>query len=157
MCALPPDPKDPRDPFGESMFFSDDLGDLFETHRPYGRSETGFLAGRSFHPAADIFESPLGLVITLEVPGMEREQIDIAVEGRRLTISGSRDFVREHPDEEYVRLERGFGSFRRVFEIPQDIDPQSVTAKLDLGVLTILIAKSGEPRSIPVETQGAFE
>ena len=96
-------------------------------------------------------------MITLEVPGIARDQIDISVEGNRLSISGSRDFVRDDPDEEFVRLERGFGSFKRVFEIPSGIDTQSVTATLDLGVLTILVPRQSGRREIPVESGGGFE
>jgi HSP20 family protein len=139
------------------MFFSDDLEDLFETHRPYGRSETGFLAGRSFRPAADVYESPEGLVISLDVPGLERDQVALKLEGRRMTVSGSREFQREHPDEEFVRLERGFGSFRRVFEIPSDVDADGISAKLDNGVLTITVPRRTEHRTIPVESDEGAE
>jgi HSP20 family molecular chaperone IbpA len=157
MCPEPPNPKNPPDPWDDSIFFGDSLGDLFEAHRPWGRSEISFLAGRSFRPASDVFESPDGLVITLEVPGIPREKIDLKVEGNLLTISGSRDFERENPDDESVRLERGFGSFRRVFEIPIGTNPESITAVLDLGVLTITVPGHRERMIIEVETYGRFE
>ena len=147
-----PRPKPPSDPFGERMFFADELGELFDGHKPYGRSETGFLAGRSFKPAADIHETSDGLVICLEVPGMERDEIDLEITGNVLKVSGSRNFMREHPDEEYIRLERGFGSFERIFEIPGDTDPAKVTAHLERGVLAINVPRRVERRNIPVET-----
>jgi HSP20 family protein len=156
MCAAPIDPNDLRDPFDDAMFFGDDLIDLFETHRPFGRSETGFLAGRSFRPAADIFESPDGLVIILEVPGIEKSQINVEVDGNHLIVSGSRDFVKDNLDEEYVRLERGFGSFRRVFELPLNIDAESVKAKLENGVLTLKLPRKKEVR-VAIQTGGTFE
>lgn len=139
------------------MFFQDGAKDLFETHRPFSRSETGFTAGKSFRPAADIFEAEDGLLISLDVPGLERDQVEIELDGRRLIVSGSRDFVRDHPGEEHVRLERGFGSFRRAFEVPRAFDPDRITAKLDQGVLTILVARRGERRSIEVESEGGGE
>ncbi|HDS29864.1 MAG TPA: Hsp20/alpha crystallin family protein, partial [Firmicutes bacterium] len=83
--------------------------------------------------------------------GMERDQIDLKLEGRRLTVSGSRNFVKEHPDEAFVRLERGFGSFVRAFEIPPDADTDSISARLDLGILTITIPRAKQEITIPVE------
>ena len=157
MCPEPPFPKYPQDPWDDAMFFIDNLGDLFDMHRPCGRSETSFLSGRGFHPSADVFETPDGLTITIEVPGMARDQIDITIEGNRLTVSGGRDFERESPDEETIRLERGFGSFRRTFEIFAGVDPESVTAKLDLGVLTIMVPGRRQRQVAEVETFGTFE
>jgi HSP20 family protein len=151
MCASPSDPKKPRGPFDVPVFLTDELGDLFEAHRPYGRSETGFLTGRSFHPAADVYETAEALMIVLEVPGMERDQIDIRLEGGRLVVAGSRGFVKSRADEEFVRLERGFGSFARAFEVPQDADTDAITAKLDLGVLTITIPRRNQSLTIQVE------
>ncbi len=155
MSAQTPDRKDPPDPFDDPLFPCEDIEDMFETHRPFGRSETGFLAGRSFHPTANIYESPDGLIITLEIPGIDRKDVDLKIEGNRLMVSGSRHFVRDHPDEKCIRIERGFGSFRRVFEIPADTDPDRITAKLDLGVLTIEIpmrSRMDTPCEIRVES-----
>ncbi len=157
MCASKSDPKNPPKPHTDSTFLTDNLGDLFETHRRGGRSETGFLAGRGFNPAADIYESEDALNITLDVPGMVRDQIDLKIEGQRLTVSGSREFVRTHADEESVRLERGFGNFRRAFELPQDIDSEGVTARLEQGVLTVRIPRRSAGFTIEVEQAGADE
>jgi len=126
---------------------------MFETHRPYGRSETGFLAGRSFRPAANIYETSSGITITLDVPGISREDIDLKIEGNRLTVSGKRDFIRDHADEEFVRLERGFGSFKRIFEIPGDVDHDRVTAKLEQGVLMVDVPRRESRREIRVESE----
>ncbi|HEX9745494.1 MAG TPA: Hsp20/alpha crystallin family protein [bacterium] len=145
-------PKNLPDFFGDKMFFSDELGDMFDTHHPYGRSQTEFLAGRSFSPSADVYEFDDGIVITLEVPGMAREEIDLRVQGNMLEVRGSRNFVRDTHDEEYIRLERGFGSFIRTFEIPTGTDPKTVSANLENGVLTVKIARAGSRRNIPVET-----
>ena len=139
------------------MFFGDSIDDFFDTPRTWAKPGLGFLSGKSFRPAADVFECPDGLVIKLEIPGIEREKIDVAVDGRRLIISGARDFIREHPSEEFLRIERGFGSFRREFEVPVSIDPAQVTAKLELGVLTVTIPGHPAAREIPVEAKGRFE
>jgi HSP20 family protein len=158
MSSQPPDPADPGNPLDDAMFFvADDLGDLFEAHRPFGRSETGFLGARSFRPSADVYESQDGLIISLEVPGTPREKIDITVQGTALVISGNREFHRESPNEEYVRLERGFGSFRRIFELPEDADTENVHARLEQGVLTITIPRNSSQTKVTIEPRGTFE
>jgi len=135
------------------MFLPEGMDELFEAHRPYGRSETGFTAGRSIRPAANVYESPDGLVITLEVPGIDREGVELRLEGPRLIVSGRREFTREHSDEEFVRIERGFGSFKRAFEVPADADPEGISAKLERGVLTISVPCCRAVRKIQVESE----
>ena len=151
MADKPKNPKHSIDPFGDKMFFSDDLGDIFDSHHPYGRPETGFLAGRSFNPAVDIHECADGLLISLEVPGMRREEINLELNENVLTVTGSRNFKKDHEQEEHIRLERGFGSFRRMFEVPGDINPSAVSAKLENGVLMITVPRLQKgPLNIPV-------
>ena len=148
-------PKDPKDPFAGSKFGSDgadSFNNLFETHRPFGRSETGFMAGRSFKPSANVNEVPDGLIITLEIPGVERSDVDIKLDGRRLTVKGVRNFTRGHPNEEYVRIERGFGSFNRTFEVPPGVVETGITAELKLGVLTINVPVNRDRRDIVIRS-----
>ena len=152
MNPASPGPSDPPDPFDRPLSFGEGFGDLFEAHRPHGRSETGFVAGRSFRPAANIHETAEGLVITLDIPGIEREDVDLKIEGQRMIVTGKRDFIRDHADEEFVRLERGFGSFTREFELPGEADHDNVTARLENGVLTITVPGRQARRDITIET-----
>ena len=144
MCACP---FDPDDPFDDELYFVSDFRNLFGTPSSLRRVRNRIHGRTKFPSSRQHLESPDGLVISLEVPGIARNQIDLTVERNRLTISGSRDFIRESSDEEFVRLERGFGSFKRVFEIPSGIEPNSVTASLDLGVLTIRIPRPPASRN----------
>jgi HSP20 family protein len=154
MATDNPEKKGPFDPLGRPVFKDGGIDDLFESHTPFGRSETGFLAGKSFHVAANIYESPTGLVITVDCPGILRENVDLKLEGSRLIVSGKREFVKEQPDEEFLRLERGFGSFFRVFEVPANVDDSSISAKLENGVLRIVVPVHPARREIKVETDG---
>jgi HSP20 family molecular chaperone IbpA len=153
MTPKNPSQKDPPDPFDNRMFFLEELGELFETHRPYGRSETGFLAGRSFRPAANIYETPDGITIAVDLPGIDRDDIDLKIDEGRLIVSGKRDFKRDDPDEEFVRLERGFGSFRRIFEIPGEVDRDRITARLEQGVLTITVPRLRQRHGIIIKSE----
>jgi len=149
--ANKPGKNDPKQPFQGQKPASDGFQDLFDTHRPFGRSETGFMTGRSFRPSANIYESPDGLTITLEIPGMTKDEVDISLDGRLLTVKGIRNFKREHQNEEYVRIERGFGSFNRTFEVPSGADGDNITAELDSGILEIKIPVDRGAREIVVE------
>jgi HSP20 family protein len=146
--------KNPAGPIVRPGFKDSTVDDLFESHTPFGRSETGFMAGKSFHVAANIYESPTGLVITVDCPGILRENVDLKLEGTRLIVSGKREFVKEHPDEEFIRLERGFGSFLRVFEVPSNVDDSAITAKLENGVLRIVVPVHPARREIKVQSGG---
>jgi len=61
--------------------------------------------------------------------------------------------MREDPQEEFIRLERGFGSFRRAFEIPGELDHESITAKLEHGVLRITVPRRRRKTSITIESE----
>jgi len=149
-----PGSKDPPDPFDTPMFMVEELDEMFETHHPFGRSETGFLAGRNFKPAANVFETENSLIVTVDIPGVGRDDIDITLEGRRLSVSGTRAFKSENPDEDYIRLERGFGRFRRIFEVPFDTDPSMISARIENGVLTIDVPGISSARTITIESDG---
>lgn len=95
-------------------------------------------------PPVDLLETPDQYVITAEVPGLTTGDIDVRADGDRLTIAGSR---RELPQtcEQYHCVERGHGSFRRTFQLPQPIDGTRITADLRDGVLTVTCPKLVDP------------
>ena len=108
----------------------------------------------AWSPAIDVYETDTSFVVTAELPGLTREQVDLAFEDRRLTIRGSRsdrgaqgDVVRFH------QVERGYGSFSRTFEFADRIDVDRVVADLADGVLTITLPKVQPlpPRKIHVQ------
>ena len=101
-------------------------------------------------PAVDILETSELYVITAEVPGIAREDLEIRVHEGRVTISGVR---REQTPacEQYHRVERGHGSFSRTFHLPVPMDGDRVTADLRDGVLTVTCPKAAdEARRIQV-------
>lgn len=102
-------------------------------------------------PAVDIQETPDQYVVTAEVPGMRREDLDIRVHDRQVTIAGVRR-ERSGPCEQYHRVERGHGSFSRTFHLPVAVDSDRVTADLRDGVLTVTCPKAdnGAVRRIQV-------
>ena len=98
----------------------------------------------SWSPAVDLFETEDSYVLLAEVPGVEREDLDLTVEGRRLILSGQRRPPAEGGN--FHRMERHHGPFRRAFDLDHEVDSGSVDAKLEAGVLAIRVAKSGRAR-----------
>ena len=92
-------------------------------------------------PPIDVHETAAEYVVTAEVPGLTRDDIEIRIHDGRLQISGERR-ERDVPYEQYHRVERGHGSFSRTFELPLPVDGDRVTADLRDGVLTVLCPKA---------------
>jgi HSP20 family protein len=95
-------------------------------------------------PPVDLYETADQYVIAAELPGLQREDVEIQVHDGRLTLSGVRR-ERELACEQFHRVERGHGSFSRTFQLPIPIDAERITADLRDGVLTVTCPKSTEP------------
>jgi HSP20 family protein len=104
-------------------------------------------------PPIDVYETDDRYVITAEVPGLSRDQIDLAVQDNRLTIRGERPAgVPESASRHYHQVERGHGPFYRVFEFADPVRHDGITADLRDGVLTITLPKHATPpRRIDVQ------
>jgi HSP20 family protein len=97
-------------------------------------------------PAIDVYETAAAFIVTAEVPGISREEIELAAEESRLTIRGHRtDRHTTGRVVHYHQVERGFGSFERTFEFVDKIDTDRITADLTNGVLTVTLPKVPPP------------
>ncbi len=98
-------------------------------------------------PPIDIYETAGAYIITVEVPGVTREDVEIAAEDLRLVIRGRRADAHGHDPEavRYHLVERGFGTFTRSFEFAEKVDVHAVGADLSDGVLTITLPKIPPP------------
>jgi HSP20 family protein len=103
-------------------------------------------------PEVDIHETEDALVLEVDLPGMEEKDLDIRVENNMLTVRGDRKFEKKVSEENYLRVERAYGSFSRSFSLPQTIDAESIKADYRNGVLTIRVPKREEakPRQVKV-------
>jgi HSP20 family protein len=112
------------------------------------------LAGSAWLPPVDIFETPeRDVVVKVEVPGLKREDIKLTFENNVLTLEGERKASTEVKREQYHRLERSYGGFRRSFTMPASVDGTRVQAAYADGVLTITLPQRAEakPRQIAIE------
>ena len=118
----------------------DPLSDLLAIQQRLDRYAPG---PAGWKPAVDILETSDQYIVSAEVPGMSREDLDIRVHDGRLIISGVRR-ERTPQCEQYHRVERGHGSFSRTFQLPVPVDGERVTADLRDGVLTVICPKAAD-------------
>ncbi|HLJ87583.1 MAG TPA: Hsp20/alpha crystallin family protein [Candidatus Angelobacter sp.] len=136
------------DPFRE-------LASLFENFSE--RNGKDQLQAGSFVPPVDVYEDEHKLVLKLEIPGVNEENIDVQVENNALTVRGERKFENEEKEEHFHRIERRFGTFVRSFRLPNTVDSDKIEASYDRGILRISVGKKAEakPKQIKVGGVGA--
>jgi HSP20 family protein len=109
----------------------------------------------SWTPPIDVYETEDRYVVSAEVPGLTREQIELAAEASQLTIRGQRAgaVATGDPIVHFHQVERGHGAFSRTFEFADEIDVAGVTADLTNGVLTVTLPKVPAPRPRTIEVR----
>lgn len=107
-------------------------------------------------PSVDIAERDSEYVIRVEVPGVEEKDIKLSLDDHRLLIEGEKRQQNDTQEERYQRIERVYGSFRRVLDLPEDAKAEDIKATFSNGVLTVTLPRdpSVQPkrREIPIQT-----
>jgi HSP20 family protein len=108
---------------------------------------------RPWAPPVDILETENELVLKADVPGVELKDIDIQLENGTLTVKGERKLEKEEKNQGFHRMERSYGSFVRIFTVPDSVDSEHVKAAYEAGVLTITLPKKeiAKPKAIKVQ------
>jgi HSP20 family protein len=142
--------------FPESTAWSDDrlsslrdeVNRLFDFSWP--SRDSGLFSGWS--PALDVHDDKDQLTVQVELPGLQKDQIDISLHDGVLTVSGERKTDRERKEGETFRSERYFGKFQRSVTLPAQVDASKVKASYKDGILTIELPKAEEakPRQIAI-------
>jgi len=103
-------------------------------------------------PAVDIFETEHELVVKADLPDIKPQELDIRVENNILTIRGERKFEKQVNENNYLRVERAYGSFSRSFSLANTVNSDAIKAEYKDGVLTLTIPKREEakPKQIKV-------
>jgi HSP20 family molecular chaperone IbpA len=109
------------------------------------------IPGRYYIPPADIYETDETLAVVMEMPGVEKKDLDIAIENDALRVDGRIDFAK-YKDMEPVYTEYNVGHYARSFSLSGHIDQETIAANLENGVLTLTLpkAKHAQPRKIPI-------
>lgn len=121
-----------RDIFGKR--FSDIMDEFFNDALENRRS--------SFAPSINISESEKQYLFEVEVPGVDKKDINLNVEGNTLTISGERSFEKKEDGKQYHRVESQYGTFSRSFTLPDNAKSETINASYNNGILQITVDKS---------------
>ncbi len=138
------------DPFRDLMNIQERVGRLLADAPSRWGTEEGYGA---WAPAVDIFEKGEDLVIRAELPGVDRNDIDVRVENGVLILRGERKHSEEIEDKNAYRMERVYGSFARSFSLPTTVDASKISANLKDGVLEVVLPKAEEAKPKKVTIQ----
>lgn len=106
-------------------------------------------------PALNVWSNADGLLVTAEVPGVQPDDLDIAIVNQTLTLSGRREPADLDENARYHRRERGCGEFKRTIELPYRVAANKVEAKFKHGVLTIVLPRVEEEKPRRIQVQAA--
>jgi HSP20 family protein len=129
----------------------DRLKQLF--HKVVRRSRRDDLVSySSFRPLTNICDKSEKLVYEIEVPGLDRNDLEVTLDGNVLSVRGERNFTRDEKDGNWLWKERFHGAFATSFTLPEWVDPESIQANCRNGVLRIEIGKKSWalPKHIPI-------
>lgn len=121
-----------------------------ETFRNFGKSE---LFETSFVPVMDVYETENSINLEVELPGLDKNDIKVKVEGNILTISGEKKSEHEKKDRSYRVVERSYGKFERSIMLPDTVDTNKIKAKFEKGILKIELPKKEEAKEKVVDVE----
>jgi HSP20 family protein len=122
------------DPLNELNSLYDRFNALFNGHH-------GAVSEAHWSPAMDIAENDKEITIRMDAPGMERKDLKVEINDGALVISGERKYEQKDQHDDYLCLERGYGSFMRSFVLPDYIDQAHINAECKNGLLKVHLAK----------------
>ena len=110
-------------------------------------------ASRPWSPAVDIFETENELVLKADIPDIDPKNVNIQIENHTLSLKGERNFEESKNNRGFHRIERSYGTFTRVFSLPDTVDGEKVKADYKQGVLTVTLPKKevAKPRQVNIE------
>jgi len=109
----------------------------------------------AWSPTCDIYETENEIVVKAEIPGVKKEDVKLSMLDDVLTLTGERKFEEETKKENYVRVERGYGSFTRSFTLPPSVDAQKISAEFKDGLLEIKLPKleQAKPKEVEIKVK----
>ena len=132
------------EPFRNLTDIQSEVNRLFDTFG--GRPASSAAAGR-WLPAVDMHETTDELVLTVEVPGVREKDIAVSITGDLLSIKGERRWEDQAKDQKFLYVERAYGQFERLVQLPMAVQADKVKATHRDGVLQITLPKAEELKS----------
>jgi HSP20 family protein len=141
------------DPFRDVATLQDRINRIFNESFGRSRDLDEEVSLYDWSPPVDIYETGDGVVLKVELPGVNKDDVSVEVKDNVLTLKGERLLDPEIKDEHYYRKERSFGKFNRSFSLQETIKPDLIKASFKNGVLTVEIPRPEEekPKQITVD------
>jgi HSP20 family protein len=142
------------DPFADLTRLRQQIGQMLDEAQP-SQTAARAEAGRVWRPPVDVFEDPDQVTLKVDLPGVDRESLDVQLQGEELTITGHRKWAAPEKGG-CVHAERPHGQFHRVFRLGLALQHDAVQASYRDGVLTVVLPKAEavKPRRISVRAEG---
>src|SRR5580700_11366183 len=142
------------EPFRGAATLQEQVNRLFGNVLEHSGEESNLT---TWAPAVDIYETEHELVVKADLPEVDPKELDIRVENNLLTIRGERKFEKSVSEDNYLRVERAYGTFSRSFSLPNTVNPEGIHAEYKNGVLTVSLPKREEskPRQVKVNVNAA--
>ena len=141
-----------RGPGKEIVRFRDEVDNLFKRFFDMDFPMSRRLFGdEEWAPRVDVSEGKSEITVKAEIPGCEAKDIDVKIDGRILTISGEKKQEKKDQDENYHRVERSYGCFRRMVELPAEVSHDGIDATYKKGVLKMVFKKTQETEAKKIE------
>jgi HSP20 family protein len=146
------------DPFQDLRDAQEEMAQMTQMSQMLARAlglqgqQQGSGTAMAWAPALDISERKDAYLVTVELPGVEAEDLEITLEDGLLTIQGERHFAHDSSEQQFHRVERRYGAFRRSITLPAQVQAEQIEASFDNGVLQILVPKMEEatPKRIQI-------
>ena len=141
------------DPFRDVAALQDRINRIFNESFGRSRDLDDDVSLYDWRPPVDIYETAAGIVLKVELPGVNKDDVSVEVKENVLTLKGERLLDPEIKDEHYYRKERSFGKFNRSFSLQEPIKPDLIKASFKEGVLTVEIPRPDEekPKQVTVD------
>ncbi len=131
------------DPFRNVSSLQEQVNRLFESTFPARLDDSALT---TWAPAVDIYETENELVLKADLPEINEKDLDVRLENSMLTIRGERKFEQQVKEDNYLRVERAYGSFSRSFSLPNTVNTDSIKAEYKNGVLKVELPKRAESK-----------
>jgi HSP20 family protein len=146
------------DPFQDLRDAQEEMAQMTQMSQMLARAlglqgqQQGSGTATAWAPALDISERKDAYLVTVELPGVEADDLEITLEDGLLTIQGERHFAHDSSEQQFHRVERRYGAFRRSITLPAQVRAEQIEASFDNGVLQILVPKMEEatPKRIQI-------
>ncbi len=120
--------------------FWDEVNDMVKSFSDTRFPESNYK--QSFVPALNVSDRGTSIVVSAELPGMKDEDIHVSVDDGILYLKGEKKSEDKIEEENYIRVERSFGSFHRSIMLPSDVDAEKINAVYQNGILTVTLPKT---------------